>query len=176
MILYVPVWRGEAIYGLVYLPVRLTDLLGALRAEQGASLVARPQSNLNLAVQISDGTSVLYSNFKTETAFQATSNINVAGRTWRVSHTAPASFGRDWAAVTPWLVLLAGAAVALLTYLMFQAQVRARQRAEDVSRSLALSRSAWSGRGRSLKRFSGRCKTRRCLPTPTTWCSTPTTP
>ncbi|AWN23231.1 histidine kinase [Deinococcus irradiatisoli] len=137
VILYEPVLRGGVTYGLVYIPVRLSDLLLTLRQDQNLR-----QANLNLHVQLSDGQTPLYGEAAPEAVFEETSQIPVAGRVWTVTHTAAGNFGRDWAASTPWLVLLAGALVGAFAYLSFQAQVRARLQAEEVSRSLALSRSS----------------------------------
>ncbi len=137
VVLYEPVLRGGLTYGLVYVPVRLNDLMDALRRDQGLR-----QANLSLQVQITDDQTPLYGEASPGAVYQETSQIPVAGRIWTVTHTAAGNFGRDWAASTPWLVLLAGALVGAFSYLSFQAQVRARLQAEEVSRSLALSRSS----------------------------------
>ncbi|TSA84467.1 PAS domain S-box protein [Deinococcus detaillensis] len=136
VIFYLPVQRGGLLYGFVYVPVRMSDLLGSLDLER------RGAPNLNLELQISDGSAPLYGTLSPGAVFQDTSKIEVGGRVWTVKHAAPADFGRDWAVAAPWLVMLAGTLVGIFSYLSFQAQVRARLRAEEVSRSLALSRSS----------------------------------
>ncbi|WP_161882563.1 CHASE domain-containing protein [Deinococcus alpinitundrae] len=136
VILFLPVPRGGSLYGFVYIPVRLSELVTSLRSDQ------RRATNLTLELQIRDGALPLYGSVTPGAPFQHTSRIAVAGRTWTVTHAAPASFGRDWAVAAPWLVLLAGLLAGSFAALLFQAQVRARLRAEDVSRSLALSRAS----------------------------------
>ena len=137
VILFVPVERGGSSFGFVYLTLRLRDLIATLGKGAGPS-----PANMTLDVQISDGGTPLYGTPRPDAAYQAVTRLAVAGRVWTVRHTAPPSFGRDQAALLPWLVLLIGALVAGLAASLFQAQVRARLEAEQINRSLSLSRSS----------------------------------
>ena len=139
VMLFSPVRRGGAIYGYVILPLRISDLIDSLSAAPGGT------GSPPFALQISDGDSLLYQSPTTDSqraAFQDTSQLAVAGRVWTITHTAPASFGRDSAVLLPWLVLVAGTLIGLNIALLFRAQVRARVQAEEISHSLSLSRSS----------------------------------
>ncbi|WP_293909829.1 CHASE domain-containing protein [Deinococcus sp.] len=142
VIVYLPIWRGKALYGYICMALRLSDLMASLASETGLNV-----SGAGLRVQISDSSStggggVLYGQNLPDAAYTSSIRLPVAGRSWLVTSSAPASFGRDWAAPAPWLVLLVGALVATFAYLSLRAQVNARRRAEEISASLALSRSS----------------------------------
>ena len=136
VVLFVPIERGGDLFGFVYLSLRASDLIASLGRGAGPS-----PANLALSLQISDGGARLYGVAPQRAAYQTTTRLAIAGRIWSVMHTAPPSFGRDEAALLPWLVLLAGALVAGLAASLFQAQVRARLGAERSNQSLTLSRS-----------------------------------
>jgi len=75
-----------------------------------------------------------------DAAFQERTRLNAAGAEWELVFSAPGSFGRDVAAAVPIAVLVAGLLISGLTFVLMQAQVRARRRAEDISGRLSQSR------------------------------------
>lgn len=135
VLLYLPVLRGGKLYGYAYMPVRLTDLVASLLKDQSPS---REGVGLNIALY--DSGHRFYGREAAHPVFRRLGNIKVAGRTWQVRYSASEDFGRDWAAFLPWLVLLMGTLVALSAYFSYLAQTQARERAEEVSESLRVSR------------------------------------
>uniref|UniRef100_UPI002869E998 PAS domain S-box protein n=1 Tax=Deinococcus sp. TaxID=47478 RepID=UPI002869E998 len=72
--------------------------------------------------------------------FKRTVTRTLAGQRWTLAFGADSSFGQDFAAVVPLLTLLGGLLTAGLAFLVVQAQVRARGRAEQLNDSLNVSR------------------------------------
>ena len=163
LLLYLPIRSQEAggrASGLLYAPLRISAVLPT------TGLAGTGENRLNLRVALngqwlpgSTGSSRSGSAVANNPApsnpvatdratgstapngFRRVETLNLAGQDWTLQFSAPPGFGSDVAANIPWLVLLAGTLVAFLAALATQAQVRARVRAEQISRSLSVSQS-----------------------------------
>ena len=131
LLLYLPVRRSGQVVGLVYVPLRFSNVLPPLPTAGGALSLRVEQGGRRLSGSPPDPSGQ---------GFELQDNLSFAGQTWTLTFSAPPGFGRDAAAATPWAVLLAGLLVSGLAALATLAQVRARRRAEEVSRSLGVSR------------------------------------
>ncbi|WP_246580367.1 PAS domain S-box protein [Deinococcus aestuarii] len=133
LLLLLPVEQSGNLRGFVYLAVRTDQFLEGLLTSGGAGdLSVRPLLDgvpLRGAPPTPPG----------PVGFRDVSRLEVAGATWELRFAAPFSFGRDVAAGVPVGVLVAGLFVAGLAFLLTQAQVHARERAEVASRRLAQS-------------------------------------
>jgi len=135
LLLYLPVREGGRTTGLLFTPL----LVSAVLPSRSTQL-----SDNQINLQISLGGERLISGQpprRESDRFTQTETLVLAGQDWTLEFDAPAGFGSDAAANLPRLVLLLGALGSLLAALATQAQVRARQKAEQVSRSLGLSQS-----------------------------------
>ncbi|WP_051086932.1 PAS domain S-box protein [Deinococcus apachensis] len=131
-LLFLPVRQGGALQGLVYLALRTDELLAGL---------APPDAMPGVTVRsLLDGVPLTRAGPAGHAAFQERTRLDAAGATWGLEFSAPGSFGRDVVAAVPSVVLVAGLLVAGLAFLLTQAQVRARERAEEASRTLRESR------------------------------------
>ncbi len=138
LILYLPVRSGGKVTGLLFAPLRISAVLPSqsavgrnridLKIDLGGQGVAQPDSP-------GPGESG-----QADSGFHQTETLNLAGQDWTLTFSAAPNFGQDAAAGTPWLVLVTGSLVGVLAALATRAQVQARLRAEQVSRSLSLSR------------------------------------
>ena len=138
LILYLPLRAGGVVTGLLYAPLQISAVLppsvsgvGQDRLELRVSLDSEPVSPAAAPVIVRSAGN----------DFRQTETLSLAGRTWTLAFRAAPGFGRDAAASISWLVLAAGTLVSLLAALATQAQVAARQRAEQTNRSLNLSQS-----------------------------------
>ncbi|WP_180969988.1 PAS domain S-box protein [Deinococcus planocerae] len=133
LLLLLPVEQGSDLRGFVYLAVRTDEFLqGVIPPGEAGALSVRP---------LLDGTPLrgLPPTLAGPVGFRDVSRLEVAGATWELRFAAPFSFGRDAASGVPVGVLVAGLLVAGLAFLLTQAQVHARERAEVASRRLAQS-------------------------------------
>lgn len=135
VLMYLPVWRDKKLYGYAYMPLRIDDLMRSLLAEQPPE-----HQGSGLSMALYDGNQPFYGALDAHPVFQQTSHLKVAGREWQLRYSASESFGRDWAISLPWTVLFLGTLVALSAYFSYLAQTRARERAEEISESLRVSR------------------------------------
>gem|GEM_PF-1631534 len=140
LVLYLPVRQGGRTTGLLYTPL----LVSAVLPSRTTAQLNTSQISLNIRL----GGERLLPDIGQEAGqplesdrFRQTETLMLAGQDWTLEFNAPAGFGSDAAANLPRLVLLLGALGSLLAALATQAQVRARQKAEQVSRSLSLSQS-----------------------------------
>ncbi|MFC4455774.1 CHASE domain-containing protein [Deinococcus sonorensis] len=131
LLLYLPIVDRGTVSGYIYAPLQLTHLLPTIIGRGGTT-------PLSLHVQANGQN--LYGEPLPNAPFRLTDQLTFAGQVWDLTLSAPAGFGRDEAANTPWLVLLAGFTVALLAAMANQSQVRARQQAEEVNGRLVASR------------------------------------
>ncbi|MEW6420412.1 MAG: PAS domain S-box protein [Deinococcota bacterium] len=137
MLLFLPVREktaqgGERLRGLVYLALRTDEFLAGLKPPEAMpGLTVRVLLNGQPLTQVAPtGPSV----------FSERARVNAAGAQWELEFGAPSSFGRDAVADVPVVLLVAGLLVAGLAFLLTQAQVRAREHAEEATRTLAQSR------------------------------------
>ena len=135
MLLFLATRVQGRVVGVLYVPVQLSAVLPAPAAVNGERL------SVSTAL---DGQRLAGSPDQPQTrqdGFHQRHILNFSGQQWTLDFTAPADFGQDTVALLPWAVLLAGMLVATLAALATQAQVRARQRAEQISRRLTVSQS-----------------------------------
>ncbi|THF88193.1 PAS domain S-box protein [Deinococcus sp. KSM4-11] len=135
-LLTVPVTKtgvnGSRPDGFLYLAVRADQFIEGLPA----SVAQRP-----FDFQLRLGTATLLGVPLPRTLdFARTVTRSMAGQRWTLEFGAGSSFGQDFAAITPLLTLLGGLLTAGLAFLVVQAQVRARSRAELLNESLAVAR------------------------------------
>ncbi|WP_425146052.1 ATP-binding protein [Deinococcus sp.] len=130
ILLFLPAHAAGRAVGLLYVPVQFSALL-----PQPAPLASGERLALSVAL---DGQE-LENNQPLAGDFFRQHLLDVAGQRWTLGFSAPADFGRGSAATLPWAVLLGGLVVAILAALATQAQVRARQRAEETSQRLTRS-------------------------------------
>ncbi|GBF04941.1 PAS/PAC sensor signal transduction histidine kinase [Deinococcus aerius] len=132
LLLFLPVREGGTLRGMVYLALQTGNLLAGL---------APPASTPGLTVRpLLNGEALVPAEAAGNAAFGERTHLDAAGATWALEFSAPGSFGRDVVAAVPVVVLVAGLLVAGLAFLLTQAQVRARERAEEVSQTLRESR------------------------------------
>ncbi|WP_041221149.1 PAS domain S-box protein [Deinococcus geothermalis] len=132
MLLFLPVREGERLPGLVYLALRTDELLAGLMP---------PDAMPGVTVRVLLNGQPLTSETPLKPAiFRERAHVNAAGARWDLEFTAPSSFGHDAGADVPVVVLVTGLLVAGLVFLLTQAQVRALERAEEATRTLAQSR------------------------------------
>lgn len=135
MLLFLPVREAGRLEGLVYLALRTDQFLAGLTPPD-----AMPGVTVRTLLNGEQLGRVAFAVSPGEAEFRETIRVNAAGAQWQLTLVAPGSFGRDAAAAVPVAVLVAGLLVAGLAFLLMQAQVRARQRAEEVSETLSQSR------------------------------------
>ncbi|MEF2277980.1 PAS domain S-box protein [Deinococcus sp. YIM 134068] len=134
LLLLLPVREGGALRGLVYIAVRTDQFLAGL---------IPPGAVPGLGVRTLLDGATLRGASPTPAGppgFTQTARLRAVGATWELRFAAPPSFGQDLAAGVPVAVLVAGLLVAGLAFLLSQAQVDARERAEAANRDLARSR------------------------------------
>ncbi|KEF35384.1 histidine kinase [Deinococcus sp. RL] len=136
LLLFAPVGDTDRFRGVIYLALDSTSLLRALRPAGALPGVA---VETRLGGEVVGGERAT-SDRPVRAAFEQQVRYERVGGVWTQTLRAPASFGRDAAVWVPALVLLAGMLIAGLTYLLMEAQVRARRRAEEALSSLAWSR------------------------------------
>jgi PAS domain S-box-containing protein len=136
MLLFLPVRESGVVQGVVYLALR-TDafLTGLMPPDALPGVTVRTLLN-GETLETPDPAG----DADASAAFRDAARLSVAGAEWRLVFSAPGSFGRDAAAAVPISVLVAGLLVSGLAFLLMQSQVRARERAEEVSDRLAQSR------------------------------------
>ncbi|MBB5232761.1 PAS domain S-box protein [Deinococcus budaensis] len=135
MLLFLPVREAGQLEGLVYLALRTDQFLAGLTPPD-----ATPGVTVRTLLNGQPLGGSAFAALPGQAAFSAATRVNTAGAQWQLVFSAPGSFGRDAAAAVPVAVLVAGLLVAGLAFLLMQAQVRARQRAEEASATLSLSR------------------------------------
>lgn len=81
-------------------------------------------------------------------AFNKTDKLRLGGLNWEVSYAAPAGFGSDVFGTVPYITLLVGLLIAGFAYLLMQAQVSAREKAEKANRNLRLAQD-WQEQARA---------------------------
>jgi PAS domain S-box-containing protein len=145
LILYLPLRHQGQVSGVVFAPLQIAAVLppamGQGNNRLGLKIVLNGQQ-LNLPGTELPGTELPGTVLSgSQAGFHQIDQLTVAGQSWNLEFMAAPGFGQDAAAQVPWLVLGAGVLVSLLAALATQAQVRARERAEQVSRSLRLSQS-----------------------------------
>ncbi|ULH16720.1 CHASE domain-containing protein [Deinococcus sp. KNUC1210] len=123
------------VVGVLYVPVQLSAVLpasGALASEQ-LSLWIALDGQLLSGSQKQSGAG--------QAAFHQRHVLDFSGQQWTLDFSASPGFGLDSVALLPWMVLVVGVLVGVLAALATQAQVRARRRAEEISRRLTVSQS-----------------------------------
>jgi PAS domain S-box-containing protein len=142
---------GEPIRGfLIMLPVwndpDTRDLRGylylAVRADQFLQDLAPPQDGSPLRVQVRLAGEALRGDLADSGGlnFRYATRLTSAGQPWTMEFGADSGFGRDFGAAVPLLLILLGLGASGLAFLLVQAQVDARTRAERLNVSLAEAR------------------------------------
>ena len=141
--LYLPVYRRgaptdtvderrAALQGFVYSPFRMDDLLHGILGEEPRLM----------SLQVHDGADraeLMYSNRNSagDLHFGRSTELEIAGRTWVLDFAAPVGFGNRADQRRPWLILVAGALVSLLTFVGVWALVQRRRRGEALGQIVA---------------------------------------
>ncbi|GGR29966.1 CHASE domain-containing protein [Deinococcus ruber] len=123
------------VVGVLYVPVQLSAVLPASAALKGEQLSLR----ITLDGQLLSGNREQPGSGRA--AFHQQHVLDFSGQQWTLDFSASPGFGLDTVALLPWMVLVAGVLVGVLAALATQAQVRARRRAEEISRRLTVSQS-----------------------------------
>ncbi|GAA5531701.1 PAS domain S-box protein [Deinococcus aluminii] len=132
LLLFLPVREG----GVVYLALRTDQFLSSLTPPD-----AMPGVTLRTLLNGQAlGRSGPAAEPASQAAFSERTRLDAVGAAWGLEFSAPASFGRDPVTDVPIVVLMAGLLVAGLAFLLTQAQVQARERAEEATRILGQSR------------------------------------
>lgn len=132
LLLFLPVQQGGDLPGMVYLALRTDSFLAGL-TPQGATPGVNVRALLN-------GEPLATVDAAGDASFGERTRLSAVGATWGLEFSAPGTFGQDMIAAVPGVVLVAGLLVAGLAFLLTQAQVRARERAEEASQTLRESR------------------------------------
>lgn len=132
LLLLLPVREGSDLRGLMYLALRTDHFLTGLTPPD-----AMPGVDVRTLL---NGEVLGTPDAEEHVSFRGRTSLKAAGGDWELAFSAPGSFGRDAVAEVPVVVLVAGLLVAGLAFLLTQAQVRARERAEEASRTLVESR------------------------------------
>ena len=141
--LYLPVYRPgaatdtvdqrrAALLGFVYSPFRMNDLLHGILGDEPRLM----------SLQVYDGADrdeLMYSNRgpAEELHFRRSTELEIAGRTWVLDFAAPVGFGNRADQRRPWLILVAGLLVSLLTFVAVWALVQRRRGGEAFSQVVA---------------------------------------
>lgn len=123
--------EGQAPSGFIYMAVRADEFVQGLR----------PAHARQPYVQVRLGNADLYGTRPGGgMSFQQSEQLELAGQRWQIEFSADSRFGQDFAALVPLITLLSGMLIAGLAFLVVQAQVGARQRAEGLNVSLGQAR------------------------------------
>lgn len=125
--------RRAALRGFLYAAFRTGDFLSG---------VDRRTRYGEIDLRVSDDAATMYGEIKQGAQFFDSHELNVAGRTWKLEFSAPPEFGQNVFSLTPWVVLVVGLSIALAAFWTTNSQVRARERAEEMSSRLARSRAS----------------------------------
>lgn len=137
-LVYLPVWRsaqgataspstrGE-LTGFLYLAVKAEDFARSLKS-------AYRMDGITASIRLSG--KALAVEPATASEFHRSVTLRLGGTDWQVEYFAPPTFGQDVFSAVPYVIVLMGLLLAGVAFQLMQAQVRARERAEQVNRSL----------------------------------------
>ncbi|UBV43625.1 PAS domain S-box protein [Deinococcus taeanensis] len=136
LLVALPVRQDGQLLGFLYLAVRADRLLADLAAPRADQSSGSLHAEVRLAGQSLPPAPADLQNLP----FRTTTSFALAGQPWTLTFGATSDFGRDQAALVPYLLALLGLLIAGFSFLMVKAQVDARGRAERLNVSLGLAR------------------------------------
>ncbi|GGR85277.1 CHASE domain-containing protein [Deinococcus sedimenti] len=136
-IVALPVQEDTTRRGFIYLAVSAADLLRGL--EGTGRLSGNLRAQVSLAGQVI-GSSGVVPRPTFDRGFTTRTSFTLMGQPWTLSFQADSTFGRDLAAVVPYLIALLGLLIAGFAFRIVKAQVDARGRAELTNVSLLQAR------------------------------------